>query len=333
MLSYTFAELLNIFFHLQQDLEGKKTQEDLANELKVGRRTVARWFAGDYTPHSPEVVERLARVLCLTAFQVDLLLYSVNPAWVRYGTPRSVLEAAEVVRYREEEIAYEGELLQPVPSILQIEREWQVVFRDAFETNYQRWGTGIKNNGMCHLERSIRDQSYVLSLQNQYHEDVFMGGDSNCFAPDIYYLTVKARMSQGNTEADGYGLMFEEMSDECYAIMRIRESLHKVSVVQTFNGGDKYNIYLRRGLAPSLRVKDVNQLAILAIHNDFWFYINDALIGQHTIPRLPYSRLDVGIVASSQQHVICHFQDFRVYVPQATRLYPALEHILGMSLA
>lgn len=326
MLNYTFADLLNIFFRLQQDDSRCKTQNDLARELKAGRRTVAGWFTGDYTPRSPEVIEQIAHILCLTAFQADLLFYAVNPKWVKYGTPRTILEATEIVRYREENITQPQ--VQTVPSPAQIESEWSLLIADQFESNYGRWGVGYKENGICRIERSINDKRYTLTLQNQYHEDVFMGGDGSFLAPAIYYFTVKARMMQGDTEDDGYGLMFEEISDECYAFFRIREKRRRISVAQTFNGGDKAKVYLRQLPAPSLRMQETNKLAILAIHQDHWFYVNDILVGHAVIPRLSISRLDVGITAGYQQKVVCAFQDFRVYVPAATKLYPTLETML-----
>jgi hypothetical protein len=159
------------------------------------------------------------------------------------------------------------------------------------------------------------ERKYVLTLHNHYHEDVFMGGDSSCFASPIYYLTVKAKMTAGGTGDDGYGVMFEESSDECYALFRVREKMGKVSVVQMFDGGDRNQVYIRQKPAWSLRPNDENKLAVLAIHQEHWFYINDCLVGYHMIPRLPISRLDVAIVAGSQQQVVCQFQDFRVYVP------------------
>ena len=332
MLNYTFAELLTIYFYLHQDVLQKKTQAELAAELQISRRTLTGWFAGDYTPRTAEIVERLAHALCLTAFQADLLLYAVNPAWVKYGTPAAVLAAAEVVRYREQDVAAPDTLRQAVPSVAQIEREWPIVFEDTFASNYQRWGVGTKNNGMCQLQRTMDDQRYTLTLHNQYHEDVFMGGDSNCFAPEIYYFTVQVSMVQGATDDDGYGLLFEAINDECYALLRIREKPRKASVVQTFAGGDQAQVYLRQASVPALRTGAVNQLAVLAIHTDHWFYVNGALIGHHVIARLPYSRLDVGIVAGSTQTVICHFHAFQVYAPPAIRLHPTLEKLSGRVL-
>ena len=315
MLNYTFAELLTVFFHLQQNPYEKLTHNILAKKVKVSRRTIASWFAGDFLPSSPQLIDRLANVLSLTPFQADLLFYSVNPSWVRYGTPSSLLRSTEILKYREEDTSNEINLLQPVHSTTEIESAWSIFFEDEFETNYRRWGVGTKHNGMCNLQRSINEKSYILSLQSLYHLEVFMGGDSNCFAPKIYYMVVHANMLQGDNEDDGYGLMFEEISDECYAILRIREKDRRASVVQTFNGGDKSEVYLKRVLAPSMRPKDTNKLAVLAIEDNHWFYINDSLIGQCRIPRLSYSRLDVGIIAGSHQHVICRFRNFRVYIP------------------
>lgn len=144
MTNYTFAELLTVFFHLHQDLETKKTQAELAHVVSVSRRTIAGWFAGDYAPRTPDVVEKLAQALCLTPFQADLLFYAVNPAWVKYGTPHAVLEMAEVIRYREEEAAYKQTPIQAAPALPQIEREWRLVFRDTFEsktTNAGVWAS------------------------------------------------------------------------------------------------------------------------------------------------------------------------------------------------
>ncbi len=315
MTNYTFAELLTYFFYLHQDLDNRKTQEELAKALGVNRRTITNWFSGNYIPRTPDAIERIAKALSLTAFQADLLFYSINPAWVKYGTPANILESAEVIRYRETEDGKTKKIVEATPSPTQIEKEWHLTFEDRFTGNHQRWGTGVKENGICRLERRFSQGGYELTLHNLYHEDVFMGGDSNCFALEIYYLTVQAKMLEGNTDDDGYGLMFEEINDECYALMRVREQARQVSVVQTINGGDNAQIYLRRKPTPSLRPQESNKLAILAVDKEHWFYVNDALVSHHSIPRLSRSRLDVGIIAGSRQTVVCRFGDFRVYQP------------------
>ncbi len=277
-------------------------------------------------------MERLARTLGLTAFQADLMLYSINPKWVRYGTPPEVLHTAEVVRYREEDVQYQTVDAQPAPSIGQIESEWRVVFADTFERNHHRWGLGVKNDGTGEIQRRMGDGNYILSLRSLFHSNVFMGGDSDCFAPDVYYLSVYAAIVERATDDDGYVLIFEEVSDGCHALFRIREPQLQASVVQTFNGGDHFTVYMRRAPASSIRPGKMNKLSILAIHKDHWFYINDYLIGHRVIPRLSSSRLDVGVIACSEQPVVCHFRDFRVYVPSAMRMYPALEEIIGQPL-
>jgi transcriptional regulator with XRE-family HTH domain len=314
MLNYTFAELLTVYFHLHQDLETRKTQTELAAAIGVSRRTLAGWFAGDYLPRTPDLVERLANALCLTAFQADLLFFAVNPAWVKYGTPAAVLAQAEVIRYREQEDEPRP-LPLAVPTLAQIEATWRPHFRDDFTSNYQRWGVGHKHNGICRIERAMANGRYGLTLHNEYHEDVFMGGDSNCFAPPIYYLSVQAQLVQGGHEADGYGLLFEAINDECYAFFRVRESMRRVSVVQTRNGGDDANVYLRQLPVPALQPGQPNKLAILALHDEHWFYVNDQLVGHQVLPRLMVARLDVGVAAGVGQRVLCEFGDFRVVVP------------------
>lgn len=317
MSNYTFAELLTVFFHLHQDLETRKTQAELAAAIGVSRRTIASWFAGDYLPRTADLVEQLANALCLTTFQADLLFYAVNPLWVKYGTPATLLTEAEVIRYREQEDETPS-LPKATPSVARMESTWHTAFCDQFVSNYQRWGVGHKDSGICRIERSMHNGYYQLTLQNDYHEDVFMGGDSNCFAPPIYYLSVQAKLVQGMDKADGYGLMFEAINDECYAFLRVREQMRRISVVQTQNGGDNAMVYLRQLPAPSLQPNRFNKLAILALHDEHWFYVNDRLIGHQVLARLPVARLDVGIAAGMGQQAVCEFTAFSVLVPPPT---------------
>jgi hypothetical protein len=107
---------------------------------------------------------------------------------------------------------------------------------------------GIKSNGVSLLERRLENKSYILSMQNQFHEDISMGGDSACPSPEVYYMRVNAKMIQGDTDDDGYSLVFEEIHDECKGTFRIREKQRKVSVVQSSFPGDKFNIYINRAL-------------------------------------------------------------------------------------
>jgi len=314
MINYTFAELLTVYHHLHQDVETRKTQTELAAAIGVSRRTLASWFAGDYLPRTPELIARLAATLSLTAFQTDLLCYAVDPAWVKYGTPASLLAQAEVIRYREQDDAPHV-LPESTPSLAQIEATWQHYFVDNFTSNYQHWGVGYKENGICRLERAMVGGTYQLHVKNSYHEDVFMGGDSNCLAPPIYYLVVHAQLCQGSDEADGYGLLFEAINDDYYAFFRVREAMRRVSVVQTRNGGDNATVYARQVPAPSLQPGASNKLAILALQDEHWFYVNDHLVSHQVLPRLPVARLDVGIAAGAEQEVSCTFHGFQVFVP------------------
>jgi DNA-binding XRE family transcriptional regulator len=328
--NYTFADLLHIFFALRLDHDRIRTYDDLAHAVGVSRRTITGWFAGDYTPRQPDIVVRLAQAFSLSQVQADLLCYAVHPTWVRYGTPEQVLKTLELVRYNEQVLSYPMANSDVPPAIHDIEREWRSVFEDHFERNSNRWGLGVKDDGACRIERSMDDGQLCLTLQNYFHDTAFMGADSACFAPPIYYLTVHAQMLQGSTEEDGCALIFEEISDSCLAIFRLRENLQQASVVQTFDGTTHFNIHLNRVSAPSLRPRAANKIAILAIHNDYWFYINNMLVGQCAIPRLPRTRLDVGVAAGVQQRITCCFEDFRVRVPRATDGYPMLEHIIGI---
>src|SRR3712207_1139396 len=130
--NYSFADLLHIFYALRLYPERIRTYEDFAQALGVSRRTLAGWFAGDYTPRTPDVVMNIGRVLGLTALQADLLFYAVDPGWVRHGTPMEVLKNIELIRYREHLLPYPLPAGEPPPTITEIEREWDLVFEDKF---------------------------------------------------------------------------------------------------------------------------------------------------------------------------------------------------------
>ncbi len=131
----------------------------MAAAIGVSRRTLAGWFAGDYLPRTADLIEGLATALSLTAFQADLLFYTVNPTWVKYGTPATVLAQAEVLRYREQEDGAQP-LPQTTPSIAQIETTWRPHFQETFTSNYQRWGGGPQAE--WYLPGNARDGKWML---------------------------------------------------------------------------------------------------------------------------------------------------------------------------
>ena len=330
MLRYTFADLLHVFFALRLPSNEIRTYEQLATALQVSRRAVAGWFAADYTPRSPDIIVRLGEVLDLIPLETDLLLYAVNPKWVRFGTPVKVLAAYEIVRYREHLVPAVVPVERTPPSIAELEHTWTVVFEDTFADNYRQWGLGVKDDGLCVIERSIVERHLILTLHNRFSGIAFLGADSSCFAPPTYYMTVKAQLVEAQTEDDGYAFIFEEISDNCHAVFRIRERLQQVSVVQTFDGTTGFDIHINRVPAPSICVGAINKLAVLAIDDQHWFYINDALIATCAIARFPCSRLDLGVAAGRNQIATCSFQHFCVRVPPTSAPYAESAHVTSV---
>jgi transcriptional regulator with XRE-family HTH domain len=129
------------------------TQSRLAQAIGVSGPTLNNWFTGRYAPRSPADIERLARVLQLTALEADVLLYSVNPAWVKYQTPAHVLAAYEVNRYWERIVPDMGVAPAEPPPVDEIEASWPLYFDDAFASNGNHWGLGSKDDGVCMVDR------------------------------------------------------------------------------------------------------------------------------------------------------------------------------------
>jgi len=314
MPTYTFAELLTRFFYLHQNPANRKTRAEFAESIGINRRTMSAWFTGQLIPHTQEAVERITNVLDLTMFQADLLLYAANPRWSKYGTPTAILAHIELLS--EQETESEIQTFPPVAlPIPYIETIWTSFFCEDFASNYQRWGIGYKDNGTARLSRAMIHQRYQLMLQNRHHIEVTMGGDSNCFTPPLYYLSVHAQLIEGNSGTDGYGLMFEAINDECYTFFRVCEQTHHVSIIQARPNSSVETIYLRQLPEPMLQPGAWNKLAVLALHDEHWFYLNNQLIGHQVLPRLPMARLDIGISAGVAQSVICEFKKLQVVIP------------------
>jgi hypothetical protein len=194
--------------------------------------------------------------------------------------------------------------------------EWPVVFKDDFTTNGNHWGLGTRDDGVCQVERIISDGCYRLRLHNRFHWNAYVGGDSNCYAPPVYYLTAEAQRLSGQHDAeDGFGLLFEEVNDGCHSILRIRDAVQCFSIYRAQAGGDAVTLYQDRKFHPAIRPAQSNRVAILAEYERHWFYINDVLVFNTHIPRIPDTRLDVAIVSGAAASVSCHYRNFTVRVP------------------
>jgi hypothetical protein len=316
---YTFNELLTIFFQLYKPLSRPDNrvynQSDLAQDLGIALPTLTNWFSGKYLPRSKAHVLGIARELDLPSHLADLLLFTVNEAWITYQTPRATLESYRLMRYEEHRLPTTPLDPSGVPALAAMEHTWPIYFRDQFVDNGHHWGLGIRDDGIFRLRREIKEGAYHLTAESAFHGLVMGGGDSPCFAPDTYYCTVWAERRSGETLDDGYCLIFEELCDNSHAVFRLRDAISVVAVLSTRNGGDQMTIHVDRTSAPATIPNGRNKLGIVAQHTNHWFFINDTLVAQATIPRIAGSRLDIGVASYGTQPVACVFTDFCVRIP------------------
>lgn len=313
MSGYTFSELLNVFLYVQRGAE--TTQESLAAEIGVSKTTIGNWITGKYGPRNRELVEKLANALSLTDLQADLLYYSVSPDWVKYGTPRRVLESMDLFRRIERPVAdLPNRTLSSPPRPDEIRGTWTLHFSDDFESNYQRWGVGVKSTNLAVIKRKMIGGRYRLTVRNNFHETVFYGGDSPCFSPGAYFCSVDAQMLTSGAN-DGYGVFFEEISDDSHVIFRIRDAEQLVSIISIDYPRADWAIHVNRLAIPFLRPGRTNTLGVLANGNRHWFFVNDQLVSQLTLSRLPRARIDIGVISDTAHVTTCEFSHFRVWVP------------------
>ena len=313
--TYRFCDLLEIFYVLRLKPDVIPTKAALAEYCGVSLRTVNYWFSGKIIPNSADIILKISDALGLTPEYADMLLFAVNPEWIRYGTPIKHLRSLKVVRPREYDVDHGWDATIVAPSIPMMEQTWQTAWEDDFVDNHQRWGLGMKDDGTAMIKRSIVNQQLVMHMTGQFHAQAFWGADSNCFAPSIYYMNVEAKIVEGDAEECGYVLIFNELNDQRHAIFRIREYHKQISVVQTFEGKEGFEVYINRQPTSSIKPSQWNKIAILAIHQQHWFYINDRLINKATIPRYDHARLDLGATVCNEQSITVAFRRFVMRVP------------------
>lgn len=323
MPKYTFAELLRVFYQLRKEYKYEVmdctptegfSQAELAKLIGISMPTLQNWFAGRFTPQRPEAILNLSGILNLTALQSDMLLYAVNPKWIQYGHSTEILEAFDLLCYRPSLMRQEVNRPIAPPSLEEIERDWDFHFIETFQSNINRWGTGTKNNGISLLTKMIHNDSYNLTMENNFHDNVFMSGDSACFAPDIYNIQVDAKLIEGEDLDAGYGISFDEICDEHLKIFRIKPNMNEAKVVGNTHENN-WSIYINTSPVDCLMHNTFNRISMTVFNNQYWFYINSKLFGYAEIPRVPHTRLDVAVIVGNNHTMKAEFKNFIVRVP------------------
>ncbi|MCA0351355.1 MAG: helix-turn-helix domain-containing protein [Chloroflexi bacterium] len=313
MSRHSFAELLRAFFILHGD--ETLTQARLAEQVGVSLTTMNNWFTGKFRPRYIRQIEKIAAELYLTAFEADVLFYCINPAWVRYQTPVSAIQEFELNKVWEHVVPSAAVKARSI-DLRRIKATWQPYFYDDFVQNGHHWGLGWRDDGVCRLEREFVDQTYQLTAYSHFHTNVYLGGDSPCFTPEHYYVSLIAeRLTPANNEEDGYCIFFEELCDLSHGMFRIRDDVGMFSICETRNGGDHWAVYYDRSFHPAIKIRQPNTLSMVVLGQEHHFFVNDQLVWRGQIPRLSHSRIDVGIVTGGKLPVQCRFREFKVLVP------------------
>lgn len=307
---YDFSQLLRVSFALRPD---NLTQAEIAEQAGISATSLNNWLTGVSKPKNKQSVLNLLHLFALSQLQVDLHLYKINPGWSQYGTPTDVLANISLLSYQEYGQRQTSKFkITPSPRI--IEDSWKLSLHETFESNYNGWGLGVREDNIMTLHKELANKKLILWAKNNFDDSAEGSADSCIVAPKNYYFAFEVEKLAGGTN-DNPLILFEHINERCHAIVRLRAESQELSVAKTRIGQRVYDIILRKIACPFAKpIK--NKIALLTMEKDFYCYVNDVYVAHFEMERLPVSRLDVGLMHGSGTH-ICKFafSNLKIFVP------------------
>jgi len=198
------------------------------------------------------------------------------------------LQVTNQVRY-----AYVTATADALESSLEVARSWPLVFQDPFEEDRDLWPIGVEDDELAKISWEIRDGKYIWEA-SAYGGFVWWGLPESEIVTD-FYLEVEVQIISGPQDAEA-GLVFRSDGEDSYYNLGIT------------NAGS-YSLYLHSPAgweaildwtATSLIKPDQsNKLAVIALGEYFYFFINDSYLTTITDDRL--SSGEAGLIIGLSQ--------------------------------
>jgi hypothetical protein len=155
---------------------------------------------------------------------------------------------------------------------------WQLVISDSFDNNANQWTTGVKASDLSTETLSVDGGQYnwVATAKSGF---VYWTTQKSDTLKD-FYVAVDAQQISGPDDGE-MGLVFHEADTSNFYLFEV--SSVKMFAVSQFVQ-DEWQVRIDWTDSDTVQSFQNNHLAVIGKGADFYFFINDSLVGTYTEP-------------------------------------------------
>lgn|SRR5574341_450861 len=190
--------------------------------------------------------------------------------------------------------------------------DWQIAIEDSFDSNVNNWWLDSREADWGSETRQIDRGHFIWDFYSErgwvvwaLPRPVQLFGD--------FYLTVEALRTNGSPEAAIHGVVFRHNSTDNYAVFEVEDYGYFDVLVHE---NDEWVTIIPWNASEAIHYGDVNRLTVLAEGTHFYFFINDALVGEADITNVD-ARGQIGLYINAEegQEGTVEFDNLAVYEP------------------
>ncbi len=160
-------------------------------------------------------------------------------------------------------------------------QNWQVIGLERFDNNDANWNVGKSSStdGATSGDNEIANGKYTWQMSTNSSKGAYYTALARLDPHDTFYLAVDAKSSPTSIK-EFYGLIFHSQGTNENYQFRVYPKIEWFSVryrnVST-------NTWITLLYLPASGLKSgENQIAVVALNSEYWFYINDTPVGHVT---------------------------------------------------
>ena len=185
---------------------------------------------------------------------------------------------------------------------------WPLIFGDTFDENIHEWAEGEDDDPLyANIQWSLSDGIYHWEVKAYDGFIWWVRPDMGTFSD--FYLAVTAQQIS-NPEYGEYGLIFRQTDDGDYYLFELDEQGNYAFFIH-FQG--EWESLLDWQFSPEITIGEENRLAVIALGDEFHFFINDTFIDAIVDDRLDSGKAGLLIGLSNPgEDAIWEFDDFEI---------------------
>ena len=192
---------------------------------------------------------------------------------------------------------------------------YPLILSEAFDVNSKNWLNGIHTSGKNNAALAVSEGKY------QWHLTAGSKGFMQIVASDAppaqkFYVSVEVKQLSGPFTAD-YGVVFRKNESNFYYFNIDGNQYYRVGLWQ----GDKWKSLIATRRNYSIRLNDVNRLAVVGDGANYFFYINGQFADRMSEGELSDGAFGLAAqLASAGDDMMLEFDDFELRAPPDTGL-------------